>query len=157
MDILAGQNRRVLRLLVAVVVLGALAVMGKELVMRAFDPVGTGAAGYPVAVLDLVLNLSIALVVVAAVKAVGTVLVLALLITPAATARLLCQRVVPMIAVSCGIAAISGVVGLALSYDLSVRHGWRLASGATVVVVLTLAFLVVAAATGVRRLRGVSP
>lgn len=134
---------------VAVAVLVTLAVLGKELVLRSFDPVGASAYGYRVVALDLVLNVAIALVVVAAVKAVGTVLVVALLITPAATARLVCQRIGPMIAVSCALTALCGWLGLAISYDLSVHHDLRLASGATVVVVLTAAFLIVAAGAAV--------
>ena len=101
--------------------------------------------------LDLLLNVAIALVVVAAVKAVGTVLVIALLVTPAATARLLCSRVGPMLWVSCLLSLLCGWVGLVLSYDLSLHHGLRVASGATVVVVLTTAFLVVAAGSGAVR------
>ena len=138
---------------VAAVVLGALALFGKEIVLRSFDPVGATAAGYRVVALDLLLNVAIALVVVAAVKAVGTVLVIALLVTPAAIARLLCQRIGPMIAVSCAAIALSAWIGLGISFDLSVRHGWRLASGASVVVVLTTAFLLVAAASGLWRAR----
>ena len=51
-----------------------------------------------VAALDLVLNVVILLVVVAAVRAIGTVLVVAFVVTPAATARLVCHRVGPMMA-----------------------------------------------------------
>src|SRR5215207_1969270 len=64
---------------VAVVVLAVLGLLAKELVLRAFDPGATAAAGYRVPLLDLALNVVVALVVVAAVKAVGTVLVIALL------------------------------------------------------------------------------
>src|SRR5258705_360467 len=82
----------------AVGVLAVLAALGKALVLRAFDPDAAAAMGYRVALLDLVLNILIALVVVAAVKAVGTVLVIALIIVPAATARLLTDRVATMLA-----------------------------------------------------------
>lgn len=139
--------------IVAGLVLAALAVFGKELILRAFDPMGAAAAGYRVLALDLLLNICIALVVVAAVKTVGTVLVIALLVTPAATARLVCQRVWPLIAVSCGITALCGWLGLALSFDLSVNHGLRVASGAGVVVVLTAAFLALAGGTAAVRAR----
>ena len=131
--------------IVATLVLGALAIFGKELVLRSFDPMGAAAAGYRVMALDLLLNLCIALVVVAAVKTVGTVLVIALLVTPAAAARLVCQRVGPLIAASCAVTALCGWLGLAISWDLSVNHGLRIASGAGVVVVLTAAFLLTAA------------
>lgn len=65
-------------------VLAVLAAFAKELQLRAFDPEGTAALGYRVAVLDLILNTTIALVVVAAAQSVGTVLVIALLVVPAA-------------------------------------------------------------------------
>ena len=108
---------------VAVVVLGVLATLHKELVFRAFDPVATEALGYRVGALDLVLNLAIALVVVAAVKAVGTVLVVALIVVPGATARLLTDRLSRMIVIACAITALCGWVGLATSYDISLHHG----------------------------------
>jgi manganese/iron transport system permease protein len=132
---------------VAAVVLGALLALRKELLLRAFDPDGAAAMGYRVDLLDLVLNLLVALVVVAAVKAVGTVLVIALIIVPAATARLLTDRVASMVALACGLGALGGWLGLAISYDVSVQRGVRLASGATIVVVL-VAFFVLALAVG---------
>jgi len=144
-------NEILVTAVVAAAVLGSLALFGKELVLRAFDPVGASALGYRPVLLDLLLNVAIALVVVAAVKAVGTVLVIALLVTPAATARLMCSRVGPMLWVSCLLSLLCGWAGLVLSYDLSLHHGLRIASGATVVVVLTAAFLVVAAGTGAVR------
>jgi manganese/iron transport system permease protein len=71
-----------------VVVLAVLAAIHKELVLRAFAPESARAMGYRTDLLDLALNLLITVFVVAAVKAVGTVLVVALVITPAATAQL---------------------------------------------------------------------
>ena len=125
-------------------VLLVLALLGKELLLRAFDPGAAAAAGYRVVLLDLVLNLAVALVVVAAVRAVGTVLVIALLVVPGAAARLLSDRLAPMFAVAAGIGALAGWLGLAASYEASVRHGLRLASGATVVLVLVVLYGVVA-------------
>src|SRR4051794_23138898 len=71
---------------VTVLVLAVLFEVHKELVFRAFDPVAAAAAGYPLVWLDLLVNLVLVFVVVAAVRAVGTVLVLALVVVPAATA-----------------------------------------------------------------------
>ena len=142
-------------------VLLVLALLGKELLLRAFDPGGAAAAGYRVVLLDLVLNLAVALVVVAAVRAVGTVLVIALLVVPGAAARLLSDRLATMFAAAAGIGALAGWLGLAVSYEASVGHGLRLASGATVVLVLvvlygTTAGVAAAAATlgGTARARG---
>jgi len=132
---------------VAVVVLATLLALRKELLLRAFDPDGAAAMGYRVDLLDLVLNVLIALVVVAAVKAVGTVLVIALIIVPAATARLVTDRVATMMALACGLGALGGWVGLAVSYEASIQRGVRLAAGATIVVVL-VGFFVVALGAG---------
>ncbi len=143
--ILAVDERQIVdTAVIASVCLIALAVLHKELVLRAFDPLGAEAFGYPTARMDLIVNLAIMLTVVAAVRAVGTVLVVAFVVTPAATARLVCQRAAPMLAVSVGVGAVCGWLGLVVSYNGSIHHGWRLASGATVVVVLTTVFGVVA-------------
>ena len=123
-------------LAIGVVVLAVLALLGKELVLRAFDPAGAVAAGYRVVLLDLALNMMVALVVVAAVRAVGTVLVVALLIVPAAAARLLTARLGAVLVLAPVVGALSGWFGLAASYDASVYYGVRLASGATVVLAL---------------------
>ena len=141
-------------LALALVVLGTLWALRKELVLRAFDPEGAAAMGYRTAALDLVLNLLIALVVVAAVKAVGTVLVVALIIVPAAAARLLADRVATTTALACALGALGGWLGLAASYEVSVDHGIRLASGATIVVVLVALFGLAAAAAPLRRRGG---
>jgi manganese/iron transport system permease protein len=136
---------------VAAIVLAVLVALRKELVLRAFDPDAAAAMGYRVDLLDLVLNVLIAMVVVAAVKAVGTVLVIALIIVPAATARLLVDRVAGMIAIACTLGAVGGYLGLAISYEASLQRGVRLASGATIVVILVACFLVALAVPSVRR------
>jgi len=140
--------------MIVVVVLLVIAFMHKELVFRAFDPAGAEALGFRILGLDLVLNALVALVVVAAVRAVGTVLVIALIVVPAATARLVTQRVSSMLVVSCLVSAACGYLGLAASYEVSLHHGVRLGSGATIVIALTLAFGVVGAtAAAVRAAR----
>jgi manganese/iron transport system permease protein len=132
---------------ITAVVLVVLALIGKELVLRALDPVGTAALGYRVALLDLALNVLVALVIVAAVKAVGTVLVIALLIVPAATARLLSDRLAMITAVSVAVGCLSGWLGLSVSYEASVHHGLRLASGGTVVLTMVACYILALAGT----------
>jgi manganese/iron transport system permease protein len=134
--------------IVTVVALTALYALRKELWLRAFDPVSATALGYPTLAIDVALNLLIALVVVAAVRAVGTALVVALLTTPAATARLVSGRISTMLSLSVLFAAAGGWLGLVISYDASIHHDVRLAAGATTVVVLTLVFALVAVVTG---------
>ena len=138
-------------------VLLALGLLGKELVLRAFDPGGAAARGYRVVLLDLALNLMVALVVVAAVRAVGTVLVIALLVVPGAAARLLSDRLAGVVVLAAGIGALAGWLGLAASYEASVGHGLRLASGATVVLVLVGLYALAAAVGAARATRSREP
>ena len=134
-------------------VLLLLGLLGKELLFRAFDPPGAEARGYRVLVLDLVLNLAVALVVVAAVRAVGTVLVIALLVVPGAAGRLLSDRLAGITLIAVGTALLAGWLGLVASWQASVNHGLRLASGATVVLVLVLLYGLAAAIATVRKVR----
>ncbi|GLY88269.1 metal ABC transporter permease [Actinoallomurus iriomotensis] len=138
-------------LVVTALVVAALAVLRRPLLARAFDPEGARAAGYRIGLLDLATNAVVALVVVAAVRAVGTVLVIALLIVPAAAARLVSDRLVLIVPIAAAIGALGGWAGLAVSYDASVHHGLRLASGATVVLVLVAGHLGALAAVTIRR------
>ncbi|MDQ2827421.1 MAG: metal ABC transporter permease [Actinomycetota bacterium] len=130
--------------------LGVLVALHKELVFRAFDPAASAALGYPAARLDLLLDIVVAVAVVAAVRAVGTVLLVAFLVTPAAAGRLWCRRVPSMMVFGASLTAVCGWLGLAASYEGSVHHDLRLASGALVVVAITAGFLVVTLAGGIR-------
>jgi manganese/iron transport system permease protein len=119
-----------------VVVLLLLALFHKELELTSVDPAYATAIGVPVDGLRYLLLALLALTVVSAIQAVGVVLTSALLITPAATASLLTQRLRPMMIVATLIAIGSSVVGLYASYYASVS------SGAAIVLVCTLAFVV---------------
>ncbi|GAA4249069.1 metal ABC transporter permease [Dactylosporangium darangshiense] len=136
---------------VAAVVLAALACVHKELLLRAFDPQAAAAAGLRTWLLDLVLNLAVALVVVAAARSVGTLLVVALLVVPAATGRLVADRIAPIAAVGVAAAAVCGYAGLLVSYHASVGYGLRLTGGATVVLTLVAVYLLTMLAAAVAR------
>lgn len=112
--------------LTAIVVVVALAVIGvffKELVLVAFDPALAQAQGRSLAVWDGLLLVLLALALTTAFQTVGNLLVLALLLAPATTARLLTQRLVPMIGLAMAIAVGSGIVGLYISYWQNVPTG----------------------------------
>jgi ABC-type Mn2+/Zn2+ transport system permease subunit len=126
----------------AVVVLVALAIGARAFVFRTFDPAGAEAAGYRIVWLDLWLNLIVALVVVAAVRAVGTILVVALLIVPAAAARMLTNQLVGMAVVGTVLIAGAGYGGLLASWTASLKHGVALTSASSVVLLLVAAYLV---------------
>jgi manganese/iron transport system permease protein len=147
------RSQIVVTAVIGAVVLLTLGLLGKELLLRAFDPAGAEARGYRVLVLDLVLNLAVALVVVAAVRAVGTVLVIALLVVPGAAGRLLSDRLAGITAAAVVVAALAGWLGLVASWQASVAHGLRLASGATVVLVLVALYGVAAGIATLRRVR----
>lgn len=106
----------------------------RELTIVAFDRTFAQASGINVWVLDQVFLLILALAIVISLQTVGNILVLAMLVTPAATARLLTDRLPVMIVISSAAGAISGIVGLYLSYYQGIS------SGASVVLVTTALF-----------------
>jgi manganese/iron transport system permease protein len=125
----------------AVVVLIALLIGARAMVFRTFDPAGAAAAGFRIGWLDLWLNLVVALVVVAAVRAVGTILVVALLIVPAAAARMVTDRLAVMAAVGTLLVVGAGYGGLLLSWTASLDYGISLTSASSVVLLLVTAYL----------------
>jgi ABC-type Mn2+/Zn2+ transport system permease subunit len=125
----------------AAVILALLAVGARAMLYRAFDPAGAAAAGYRIGWLDLWLNIIVALVVVAAVRAVGTILVVALLIVPAAAARMVTDRLAVMAVLSTALTLAAGYAGLLASWTASLQHGIALTSASTVVLLLVLAYL----------------
>lgn len=128
-------------------VLGLLLVLRllwKELLFSTFDPLGAGAAGLPVRRLDDLLLILIAVTIVISLQAVGIVLVVAMITTPAATAQLLVKRFTAMIQVAALIGVSAAVVGLYVSYSLDI------ASGAAIVILETLLFLLALAFTAIR-------
>ena len=142
--------------LIALVVLGGIVlatvgVLWKELLYATFDPLGAAASGLRVDWLESLFLALVALTIVISLQAIGIILVVAMLVTPAATAQLLTVRFGRMMATAVALAVGASVVGLYLSYWLDV------ASGATIVLVQTSIFLVVLAvgpsARGMRRSR----
>ena len=146
--ILDVDNRQIVETAVAgTIAITVLAALHKELLLRALDPVQAEAVGYRIAALDLVLDVITALVVIVAVRALGTVLVVAFIVTPPAAARLVSRSVPAMMAVAVAVGTVFAWVGLSASYEASVNHGVRLAAGATVVVSLTAGFVLVGLAS----------
>ncbi len=124
----------------AAVVLLVVAVLWKELLYTTFDPLGAAASGLPVAWLDYLLLALIAITIVVSLQAVGIILVVAMLVTPAATAQLLTRSFGRLLGVAVVIGIAAPIIGLYLSY-------WaNAASGATIVLVETGIFLVAFAA-----------
>ncbi|WP_410643268.1 anchored repeat-type ABC transporter permease subunit [Amycolatopsis sp. lyj-346] len=118
-----------------VVLLAVAALLHKELVTVSLDRETARAAGLPVFALDLALYAMVTIAIVVSLQAVGNILVLALLITPAACARLLTDRLGTMMLLAPAIGALACVIGLYLSYWLN------LAAGGLIVLVATAVFL----------------
>ena len=116
-------------------VLALVALFYRELLFTAYDPTMAAASGVPVAAVQYGQLALLALTTVIAIKVVGIVLVVAMLVTPAATAQLLVRRVPAMMAVGSLCGCIAAVSGLYLSYYANV------ASGAAIVLVATGMFL----------------
>jgi ABC-type Mn2+/Zn2+ transport system permease subunit len=122
---------------VGAVVLGTIAYFRRELTIVAFDRTFANATGLNIWIYDQLFLVLLSLAIVVSLQTVGNVLVLAMLITPAATARLLTDRLRVMVFLSATIGALSGIVGLYASYHLAI------ASGASVVLVATGLFTLV--------------
>jgi len=134
-------------LVLSAVVLGTVAVLWKELLYSTFDPLGAAASGLPVSGLEYLFLGLVAITIVISLQAVGIILVVAMLVTPAATAQLLTVRFSRMILLATIIGALTSIAGLYLSYWFDV------ASGATIVLVQTVVFLAALAWTRVASIR----
>lgn len=132
----------------SLLVLAALALLHGRLLAVGFDRSSARGLGVSPAVVDAALLALMALAVLVAVQSLGNLLVVAILVGPAATARLLARRMGAMLALAAVLAAGAGLAGLYLSYYASTAAG---ASIAGTVVVLHLA------AAGLSRLRGPGP
>lgn len=116
-------------------ILGVALLLHKELVTVSLDRETARAMGLTVFALDLVLYVLVTVAVVISVQTIGNILVLALLITPAATARLLTDRLGVMMVLAPAIGALGALVGLYVSWS------WDYPTGGTIVLVLTAFFL----------------
>ncbi|HWO76329.1 MAG TPA: metal ABC transporter permease [Bacillus sp. (in: firmicutes)] len=120
---------------IGALVLISIAALYKELLITSFDPTISTAYGLPVKGIHYLLLTLLTLVTVASLQTVGIVLVVAMLITPAATAYLLTNRLSVMLFLSVGLGVMAAIGGLYFSFT------YNLASGATIVLVSTLLFL----------------
>jgi manganese/iron transport system permease protein len=148
-DILAVTEREIVVIaIVAVVVCVALFLLHKEMELSSFDPIHAQVAGLNPDLIRYILLVLLALAVVAGIQAVGVVLVSGLLITPAAAASLLTNRLPRMMGIAVAIAAFASVAGLYASYYFNVS------SGAAIVLACTVSF---AAAWVARTVRTAGP
>jgi manganese/iron transport system permease protein len=141
-----GEGDLIALSILAIVVLATVALLWKELLYSTFDPLGAAASGLPVARLDYLFLALIALTIVISLQAVGIILVVAMLVTPAATGQLVARSFGRLVATAAVVGIAGPVIGLYLSYWLNS------ASGATIVLVETAIFGVALAARRLPRL-----
>lgn len=123
---------------VAVLGAGILVIVGllrKELLYATFDPLGAAASGLPVAWLEYLLLALLGVTIVVGIQAVGIILIVAMLVTPAATAQLLVTRFGALVITAIALAVVSVIAGLYTSFYANV------ASGATIVLFETFLFV----------------
>lgn len=124
----------------AVAVIALLAILHRDLVMVGMDRSYAKSLGLPVLLLDIVLSVLVTLAVVMSIHTIGNILVLALLVTPAASARLLTERIVPMMIAAALIGMSSAFFGLYFSWALDLPTGGTIVLVATVVFILAWIF-----------------
>lgn len=108
----------------------------KEFLLLSFDPILAATLRIPAHLLDYLLFVLIAITIVVSLQTVGIALMLAMLVTPPATAYLLTRRLPTMMMLAALLGAFAGVTGLYLSFYISI------ASGAAIVLVSTVLFLI---------------
>ncbi len=117
----------------------------KEFLVLSFDPVLATTLRLPAKWLETLLLALIAVAIVVSLQTVGVALMVAMLVTPAATAYTLTRRLPVMMFLAAVIASFSGVVGLYLSFYI------RVASGAAIVLTCTAIFILVWVAQSIRQ------
>jgi manganese/iron transport system permease protein len=138
-DILSVRREDLISILIlGGIVLAVILVLYKELLFVSFDPIVAESAGLPARALQMLLLILLSVTVVVSVQAVGIVLVVAMIVTPSATAYLITDRFGLMMILGGAIGAISAIGGFYLSYYADVP------SGGAIVLVATLLFAITA-------------
>lgn len=122
--------------LTAIASMGCCLLFFREFKLLCFDDQYAGSAGYPVLALDLLLMSLVVAVTIVGLQAVGLILMIALLVIPAAAARFWTQKLRTLVLVSAGLGAFSGWIGAASSAVFE-----NLPSGAMIVLVCSSVFL----------------
>ena len=136
-NILAVQDSDLwLTLGISGLVLGLIGLFFKELLLTSFDPVLAKTMGINVNFYHYLLMGMLTLVSVTAMQSVGTILIVAMLITPAATAYLFTSSLKSMMLLASTLGALTSVLGLFLGYSFNI------AAGSSIVLTSTIIFLV---------------
>lgn len=135
-NILAVQDSdKYITIIVGLIVLTLITIFFKELLLTSFDPVLAKSMGMRVSFYHYLLMILLTLVAVTAMQSVGTILIVALLITPAATAYLYVKSLRTMLFLSSALGAVASVLGLYIGYTFNI------AAGSSIVLTSTFMFL----------------
>ena len=121
-------------------VLAGLYAFHRQLVYTTFDEVGASVVGIKTNLIEYVLLALLALVIVIGIQAAGIVLVMAMLVTPAATGYLLARRFVGVMIIGALVGAASAIVGLYLSFHADLPSGPSMALLATLMFTIAAVF-----------------
>ncbi len=121
------------------VVLGIVALFFKEFMIISFDPTLAKTLRLPTELFRLLLLVLIAVTIVVSLQTVGIALMVALLVTPAATANLITHRLLPMMLVSALVGAASSIIGFYLSFHQDIATGPAIVLTATAIFVFVFA------------------
>lgn len=136
----------------AVAVLVALRLLHGRLLATGFDRGAAGALGVRPGLVDAALLVLLAAVLLVAVRGLGNLLVVSVLVAPAIAGRAVADRMGPMMAASVAVAAVGGTTGLLVSYHADTAAGASIAA-----CLVALALLVAGLASVARRSRVVGP
>lgn len=126
--------------IIGVIVLTCIFLFYKQLLLSTFDPTLAEAIGFPTKLIHYLLMLMLSLVTVASLQTVGIILVVAMLITPGATAYLLTNRLVEMLLLAVVFGVFSSIVGLYFSFIYDVATGASIVLAASVLFALSFFF-----------------
>ena len=136
-NILAVQDMDMwITIIVSLLVLATITIFFRPLLLTSFDPILAKSMGVKVSFYHYLLMVILTLVAVTAMQSVGTILIVALLITPAATAYLYANSLKTMILLSSGFGALASVLGLFIGYSFNI------AAGSSIVLTSALLFLI---------------
>ena len=136
-NILAVQDMDMwITIIVSLLVLATITIFFRPLLLTSFDPILAKSMGVKVSFYHYLLMVILTLVAVTAMQSVGTILIVALLITPAATAYLYANSLKTMILLSSGLGALASVLGLFIGYSFNI------AAGSSIVLTSALLFLI---------------
>ncbi|VTS36865.1 MtsC [Streptococcus porcinus] len=140
-NILAVQDSdKWITIFVSVLVLSLIILFFKELLLTSFDPILAKTMGINVSFYHYLLMVLLTLVSVTAMQSVGTILIVAMLITPAATAYLYANSLKTMLLMSSTLGALTSILGLFLGYTFNIAAGSSIVLTSSIIFAISFVF-----------------